>query len=211
MKNNVKKLIRVFFRVVNIIYSYNTKKKIQNFYSTYIFSYWLRPIFKSCGDAYFNTPIYIKGAKYISIGDNFGAGPRFRIEAFDFFAGEKYSPIIEIGDNVSFNFNCHVGAINKIIIHNNVLIGSNVLITDHSHGDSNLASFNLAPSKRKLISKGTVIIEENVWIGENVSILPNVTIGRNSVIGANSVVTKNVLPFSIVGGNPAKIIKQVLL
>ena len=48
-----------------------------------------------------------------------------------------------------------------------------------------------------------------MWIGENVCILSNVTIGRNSIIGANSVVTNNIPPYSIVGGNPARVIRTI--
>ena len=107
------------------------------------------------------------------------------------------------------NFRCHIGAINQIIIGDNVLIGSNVLITDHSHGINDDEDIDIAPSKRKLYSKGPVIIEDNVWIGENVSILPNVRIGKNSIIGANSVVLKDVPAYSIVAGNPAKVIKCI--
>ncbi|MBL4677498.1 MAG: hypothetical protein JKY70_15040 [Mucilaginibacter sp.] len=52
-----------------------------------------------------------------------------------------------------------------------------------------------------------VIIEDNVWIGETVSVLPGVTIGKGSIIGASAVVTKNIPPYSIAVGNPAKVIK----
>ena len=65
------------------------------------------------------------------------------------------------------------------------------------------------PSLRKLYSKGPVIIEDNVWIGEGVAILPNVIIGENSIIGANAVVTKDIPRNSVVGGNPAKIIRTL--
>ncbi|WP_394358772.1 DapH/DapD/GlmU-related protein [Hydrogenimonas thermophila] len=53
-----------------------------------------------------------------------------------------------------------------------------------------------------------VTIEPYCWIGRNVTIVPGVTIGKASVIGAGSVVTKNIEPYSIVGGNPAKLIKK---
>jgi len=55
--------------------------------------------------------------------------------------------------------------------------------------------------------KANVIIEDFVWIGANVFICPGVTIGKNSIVGANSVVTKDVPPFTIVGGVPAKVLK----
>lgn len=59
-----------------------------------------------------------------------------------------------------------------------------------------------------MVSKGPVIIGKNVWIGDKATILPGVTIGEGAVIAANSVVSKNVPPFSVVGGIPARIIKQ---
>jgi acetyltransferase-like isoleucine patch superfamily enzyme len=57
-------------------------------------------------------------------------------------------------------------------------------------------------------SDGNVIIGNDVWIGHNVTILSGITIGDGAVIGANSTVTKNVEPYSIVAGNPAKFIKK---
>ena len=94
-----------------------------------------------------------------------------------------------------------------VFIGDNVLIGSNVLITDHQHGLNDLKTLKIPPSKRSLISKGDVVIENNVWIGENAVIIPGVRIGKNSIVGANSVVTKSFKNNSIIGGVPAKLIK----
>jgi virginiamycin A acetyltransferase len=58
------------------------------------------------------------------------------------------------------------------------------------------------------MSKGDVIIGNDVWIGINATILSGVTIGDGAIIAANAVVTKNVEPYAIVGGNPAKILKK---
>lgn len=204
---STKFLIIKFFHFFNYIYSYETNIIFHNF-KNLIYSLWLNNSFFECGNAGFNRPVYLKGGKYITIGDNFGAGPRFRLEAIDFYRGTKYQPKIVIGNNVHFNYNCHIGAINEIIIKDNVLVGSNVLITDHSHGDTTLSTIKEKPIERALVSKGKVIIEENVWIGEGVSILPNVRIGKNSIIGCNTVITKDVKPFSVVAGNPAIEIKS---
>lgn len=57
-------------------------------------------------------------------------------------------------------------------------------------------------------TKGNVIIGNDVWIGRDVTILSGVTIGDGAVIGANSLVAKDIEPYSIVGGNPAKLIKK---
>jgi virginiamycin A acetyltransferase len=56
--------------------------------------------------------------------------------------------------------------------------------------------------------KGSITIGHDVWIGQDVSIMPGITIGTGSVIAANSVVTKSVMPYEIVGGNPAKLIRM---
>lgn len=58
-----------------------------------------------------------------------------------------------------------------------------------------------------IYSKGAIVIGDNVWIGEKAAILAGVTIGEGAIIGANAVVTKNIPPYSIAAGIPARIIK----
>ena len=65
-----------------------------------------------------------------------------------------------------------------------------------------------APDKKELPLKGDTIVGNDVWIGQNVTILPGVHIGNGAIIGANSVVGKNVEPYSVVIGNPAKEIRK---
>ena len=149
-------------------------------------------------------PSYISGGEGISFGENVVIGRGGRIETFKSSRNPNQSPMIIIGDNVNINWYCHIAAINKIEIHENTLIGSYVLITDHSHGDR--TDIKISPLIRDLVSKGPIIIERNCWIGEKCSILPGVTIGRNSIIGANSVVTHDIPPYSIAAGVPAKVI-----
>ena len=69
----------------------------------------------------------------------------------------------------------------------------------------------IPPLKRPIISKGEVVIGNNVWIGDKATILPGVTIRDSVVVAANAVVTKDVPAYSMVAGNPAKIIKQIEL
>lgn len=68
--------------------------------------------------------------------------------------------------------------------------------------------FNKFNGKGHPVTNGNVVIGNNVWIGEDVTILSGVTIGDGAVVGAKSVVTKNVEPYHIVGGNPAKVIRK---
>jgi len=166
--------------------------------------------FGSLGENYhIKNVAYIGNAKYIKIGNNFSSWYNLRIEAIDEYMDQKFNPIIIIGDNVNIGSDCHIGCINQISIGNNVLMAGRVFITDHFHG--NISSDDLCdtPSKRRLYSKGPVIIGDNVWIGEGVCIMPGVTIEKNSIIGANAVVTKSCEANSVLVGNPAKMLKKI--
>jgi acetyltransferase-like isoleucine patch superfamily enzyme len=67
----------------------------------------------------------------------------------------------------------------------------------------------IPPTQRSLFSKGPVKIGNNVWLGNNVCVMPGVTIGDGAIIGANAVVTHDIPPYSVAGGIPAKVIKQL--
>jgi acetyltransferase-like isoleucine patch superfamily enzyme len=151
----------------------------------------------------------IKNPQYISIGKKFSALYNLRLEAWDKYGEQTFTPELTIGEWVSMGTDVHIGCINKITIGNHVLMGSRIYISDHAHGDISAESFALPPIKRPLISKGPVVIEDNVWIGEGACIMPNVHIGKNAVIGANAVVTKDVPANAVVAGAPAKVIKIV--
>ena len=103
---------------------------------------------------------------------------------------------------------------NIIKIGNNVLIAPNVQLYTATHpinanerfvNDWDERSGDLFFRTKAL----PITIEDNVWIGEKASIMPNVKIGKGAIIGANSVVTKDVSSYSIVGGNPARVLKQL--
>lgn len=115
---------------------------------------------------------------------------------------------IEFGNGVNMSDWVHIAAARQLKIGNGVLIGSKVLITDHSHGGTshelNPELLSIPPNIRPIVSKGNVVIGDNVWIGDGAIILADVTIGEGAIIGANSVVTKSVEPFSIYAGTPAR-------
>lgn len=164
---------------------------------------------KQCGRrTYIEFPFVMRGGGYIELGDNVNIKRNLQIEAIDSHNGEKFKPRIKIGNGVSINYNVHIGACNEVIIQDRALIASRVFITDHYHGKTSRETLCIPPSDRILFSKGSVIIEEEAWIGEGVAIMPGVTIGRNAIVGANSVVTHDVPPYAVVGGVPAKIIKE---
>lgn len=115
----------------------------------------------------------------------------------------RYMKKISVGNNVSINRGCEVftsANINaEVILNDNVTLSPNVKIYSAGHHYNNLE----LPD-----SAGDVIINEHSWIGANSVILQNVTIGKGSIVSANSVVTKDVPPFSIVAGIPARVIKK---
>jgi len=154
------------------------------------------------------APFFFRNLHNVTIGGNFSARSNFLLETIEEYQGMRFTPMVNIGDNVSFYRDCHVGCINRIEIGDNVLLGSRVYITDHFHGSTDGTDRNLPPVKRSLITKGPVIIGNNVWIGEGVAIMPGVTIGENAIIGANSVVTKDVPRNCVAAGIPAVVIKQ---
>lgn len=154
----------------------------------------------------------ISGKQRIKIGVGFGAGSGLWIDAIEKYKNIKFTPEIVIGEGVSIGYSCHIGAVGSIKIQNNVLLGSRVLIIDHSHGNYDLHDGNnpleCIPINRPLHYVGPIIIERNSWIGDGVVILGNVTIGEGSIVGANSVVTKSIPPLSVAVGSPAKVIKK---
>lgn len=152
----------------------------------------------------------LRGAQYITVGDNVWIGKGVQLTAWSHSrSGQVFTPEIILRNNCSIGDNAHITSINKIVLGENVLLGKNVLITDNDHGESTFESLSISPINRELSSKGPVIIENNVWIGERVSILSGVHIGYGAIIGTGSIVTKDVPPFSIACGNPAKVIKTI--
>lgn len=133
------------------------------------------------------------------IGDNTYLGPVVS------YAGEKFSPKIRIDDGTWVGKNCSIAAIQGVYIGKDVLFAGHVHITDHSHG---FELTDIPISKQKLISKGPVIIEDQCWLGFSCEILSGVHIGRHSIVAARAVVTKDVPPYSIVAGNPARVVKR---
>ena len=152
-------------------------------------------------------PIRIRGKKLIKVEKGFTTGFNCRIDAY---TESNKKVVIKIGKNVQINDNVHIGGVDSINIGDNVLIASKVFITDHNHGNylgENQDSPESIPHDRPIYSK-PVKIEKNVWLGEFVSVLSGVTIGEGSIIGAMSVVNKDIPPFTIAVGCPAKVIKK---
>lgn len=194
-------IYKIISRIFNVI------KKI----SDKIYSYWLRDgLNRKSGICHFHYPVRMKNPENITIGTSTYIDSFCVLSAWTKHLMSKsvYNPHIMIGSGCHIGEFTHITSINEIIIKDNVRTGKFVLITDNSHGNTDLDSLMQAPVLRPLVSKGKVTIEENVWIGDKVTILPGVTIGKGAVIAANAVVTKDVPSYSVVGGNPAVVLKH---
>ena len=109
----------------------------------------MRLLCKKCGKKIkVKFSVQIKGGEYISIGDNVTIGKNARLEAWDQYNQEHFTPSITLCNGVNMGNNCHIGAINSIFIGENVLMGSNIYITDHQHGKIQKAELQIKPSER---------------------------------------------------------------
>ena len=114
-----------------------------------------------------------------------------------------YGRHVNIGVNFYANMDCMFLDVNYINIGNNVMFGPRVNLYTAGHPIDPLI-------RNEQLEYGAPInIKDNVWIGGNVTVLPGITIGKNAVVAAGSVVTKDVPEDSIVGGNPAKHIRDI--
>lgn len=112
---------------------------------------------------------------------------------------------IEIGYNSSINSGLLFASNNsKIIIGNNCLISYNVHIRTKTHNYEKKDVLILEQGEKE----NDIVIGNDVWIGYGVQIMPGIHIGDGAVIGAGAIVTKDVEPYTVVAGIPAKVIKE---
>lgn len=115
----------------------------------------------------------------------------------------SFTPDLRIGDNSGVGLRCELNG--PVSIGNDVLMGPETIVYTQNHKSSDP---NLPIRLQGYEPAEEVAIEDDVWIGRRVMIMPGVRIGKGSVIAAGAVVTKDVPPYSVVGGIPAKILKS---
>ena len=211
IKRTIKKSIELIIKACYHIHVIDYLNSLYNRIKRLIYFYWICNKFKSVGNnCVFGYFLMLREPHNITFGHNCHIGYHTILELYSNYRGKQdFHPELSFGNNSSLGDYGHITCINKIMIGNNVRMGRKVFITDNAHGTSTREMMNLAPNHRPLFSKGSVIIEDNVWIGEMVCIMPGVTIGKCSIIGANAVVTKDVPSYSVVGGNPARVLKTI--
>ncbi len=109
---------------------------------------------------------------------------------------------VVIGDRTRIGLGCVL--IGPVKVGNDIMFAQNIVVSGLNHG---YIDIDVPPSQQEVETK-QIIIEDDVWIGANAVITAGVTIGKHCVIAAGSIVTKSVPPYSVAGGNPARILRQ---
>ncbi len=124
---------------------------------------------------------------------------------------------ITIGDYCHLSYDTVIRAVDSVTIGDCVGISNHVHISDNNNHPTDPAirrqmfmnGFDGDAWRWKHADSSPIVIEDNVWIGEYAAILKGVTIGKGSIVASYAVVTKDVPPYSIVAGNPARVVKQL--
>lgn len=154
-----------------------------------------------------HQPVVLRGKGKIIVGDNVNVGvinsPYF-YNSYAYIEARNKDSILKFGSNIHINNGFSIVSEKKIEIEDEVLIGFNCHIIDSDF-------HNLDPKKRLETDPNPkeVLIKKNVFIGNNVSILKGITIGENSVVANGAVVTESCPDNVIIGGIPAKVIKNL--
>jgi len=139
----------------------------------------------------------------ISLGDKVTVGSYAIIRPTNLYGGEPGEGL-KVGNNSSIGPYSYIGCSGYIEIGDNVMISPRVSIYSENH---NFEDPHI-PMIDQGVTRSFVKIEDDCWIAANSIILAGVVIGQGSVIAAGSVVTKDVPPYSVVAGNPAKVLKS---
>lgn len=117
-------------------------------------------------------------------------------------------PALIVDDYCYIGRRSHVSARNSVHLERSVMLGASVLIEDNGHSFSDIS---VPIRDQGMTEGGTIRIGQGCWIGQGAAIIcqkGELTLGRNSVVAANAVVTRSAPPYSVLSGNPARIVKQ---
>lgn len=185
-----------------------------------------RPFLRSChGIVLIGPRVALRNRSHISIGRNFIAEDGAEIQGLSVngvrfgdnvtvgalamirpsgYYGRAIGMGLTVGDRSNIGPYAYIGASGGITIGNDVMMGPRVSMFAENH---NFAQTDVL-MRDQGVSHAPIRIEDDCWLASNCVILAGVTVGRGSVVAAGAVVTKDVPPFSIVGGNPARTIRS---
>jgi maltose O-acetyltransferase len=128
---------------------------------------------------------------------------RWDISAFGDFT-VLHPENVRVGSGLAINHDVFIVGLAGITIGNDVVLSARSMLIDVS-----LSPAGFVHTATRSYANKPIVIEDGVWIGAGAIVLPGVTIGTRSIVAAGSVVTRDVPPFTVVAGNPAKVIKAI--
>lgn len=131
---------------------------------------------------------------------HFVMAPRSKVE--DYCVINNGVGDVTIGENSLVGVGCVV--IGPVRIGSNVILAQHIVVSGLNHSYQDIHT----PIRQQTVVTKPIVVEDDCWIGANAVITAGVTIGRHSVVAGGSVVTRDVPPYTVVGGNPARILKQ---
>jgi len=165
---------------------------------------WNRFLFGAYGkDVYIEGGVVINRPRFVQLGDHVRIK---RNTSINLHPKDKRSKdiLLFVGEDVIISESCFISACNRIVIEEHVGISPNVMIIDNSRKPGDVSR----PSKEQKVEVGFVHIGADSWIAYGACVMPNVTIGKHCIIGALSVVNKDIPPYSVAVGSPAKVVKR---
>lgn len=145
-------------------------------------------------------------ASAISFGDSVYLAPHVWLNVAA--TSSDGGPAILLGKGCKIGRRSTISSRNRICLEEDVLLAPSVLIMDHNHAYFDI---DIPIHAQGITQGGTILIERNCWLGHGAVIVcakGELVLGRNSVVGANSVVTRSFPPYSVVAGNPARLVRQ---
>lgn len=196
-----------FFKKLYSFYSMPLSRKWQ--YLIFLTNRWYTRLFysmrlRSCGKGVNVFKPLFWTPENISLGNNVLIWHGSRIETIENYGDKIFSPLINIGDNVSFQQFCHIIAAGEMYIGENVTISLGVMINDTNHEYQN---FGLNVLKQPL-NHEPITIGPSCFIGAGARILAGTTLGEHCIVGANAVVKGHFPSGCVIAGIPARIIKK---
>lgn len=150
-----------------------------------------------------SRPDFLAGTRFIEIGRGVHIWRGARLEAIERQPGA--APRLSIGDGTSIHMYFHCGAAERVEIGRDVLIAGHVYVTDHDH---DLGRPGTSARRSPRLDSAPTVIEDECWLGEGCKVLKGVRLGRGAVVGAGAVVTRDVAPYTLVVGVPARPLRR---
>jgi acetyltransferase-like isoleucine patch superfamily enzyme len=167
----------------------------------------LRSSLGHCGDnALLSFPVRLDGPAGISIGAGVRVYSRAWLITVEDWLGQHYGGCLEIGENSIIGHGAQISAAKSVKIGKRVGIGCGAVIVDHLH---DYRYPNLPILDSPLSVPKPVVVGDHAFIGVNALIAPGIRVGEHAFVGANAVVVRDVPPYTVVSGNPARVIRTI--